>query len=155
MTWNWYRLAKKVWSLCINLGESTKSCACLILNCRTFRVSRVNFTKWMKLASLCRFQFTFFNCDTCGLRLHFSKGYNALYDFLLLIWNWFKILDSSVHTKKCGCVHIDGDMNLAIISKLLHRFQLTLRISINFHSILSPNHVIVGSDNLVAFKQTL
>ena len=114
----------------------------------------------MNETCLALFQFTFFNCDTCGLRLYFSKGYNALYNLLLLIWNWFKILDSSVHSKKCGCVNIDGDTTLAIISKLWHRFQLTLRIFIQIYwVILSPNHVNVESDNLVqclvAFKQTL
>lgn len=54
----------------------------------------------MNETCLALFQFPFFNCDTCDLRLYFSKGYNALYDLLLLIWNWFKILDSSVHSKK-------------------------------------------------------
>ena len=87
----------------------------------------------MNKTCLALFEFTFFNCDTCGLRLYFSKGYNALYDLLLLIWNWFKILDSSVHSKKCGCVNIDGDTTLAIISKLWHRFQLTLRIFIQIY----------------------
>ena len=90
----------------------------------------------MNETCLALFQFPFFNCDTCDLRLYFSKGYNALYDLLLLIWNWFKILDSSVHSKNCGCIHIDGDTTLAIISiksKLWHRFQLTLRMFIQIY----------------------
>lgn len=85
----------------------------------------------MKLASLC-FNL-YFLIMILAVKALFSKGYNALYDLLLLIWNWFKILDSSAKAKKCGCVHIDGDTTLAIISKLWHHFQLTLKIFIQLY----------------------
>lgn len=86
----------------------------------------------MKLASLC-FNLHFLIVILAVLGFIFQKDIMLCMINLLLIWNWFKILDSSVHSKKCGCVHIDGDTTLAIISKLWHRFLLTLRIFIEIY----------------------